>query len=149
MVTKTLAAPPPPVFVFVITVSSFHDLIMSLITSHNIVTMVKSSSSQLRSTSTCSASVFAAISQRPRHMYQAEAFARGSPRPVAPWVKTIRHILPLCPPCPPRQVCAPSPLPPLPWVPVMWASVWVPILSPSFRCDACAWSRVSALPGRR
>lgn len=39
-------------------------------------------------------------------MYQAEAFARGSPRPVAPWVKTIRHILPLCPPCPPRQAYA-------------------------------------------
>lgn len=125
---------------------------MSLITSHNIVTMVKSSSLQLRSTSTCSASAFTAISQRPRHMYQAKAFASGSPRPVAPRVKTIRHILPLCPPCPPRQAYAPLLSPRLALCLLGPSDVGICVgahPAPPFKCDACAWSRVSALPGRR
>lgn len=46
------------------------------------------------------------ISHRPRHMCQIMTFASGSPRPLAPWSKTIHYILPLCPPCPLQQPSA-------------------------------------------
>lgn len=83
------------------------------------------------------------------HCHQSSASSHvsnhdGSPRPVAPWAKTIHHILPLCPLYPPWQP-SPSRLPspgdvghslcvgahPVPWR------------------DACAWSRVPVAPGQR
>lgn len=66
--------------------------------------IVKSSSSQFRFI--CISLALTTISHRPRHMCQTMTFASGSPRPLAPWSKTIHHILPLCPPCPPQQPSA-------------------------------------------
>lgn len=123
------------IFIFRTFSPFFHDLIMSLITSHYIDQSEKFSLVLFPYFDNHQSSSSSHVPTHDIRLWQPTPHC-----PIAPLAKTIHCILPLCPPHPPWQASASR-------VPVLWAYVWVPIRSPGVmraRGHACLHCRANA-----
>lgn len=78
-------------------VSHFHNLLSSRPPLDLIMSLIRRRYNGLQGEVQGHGAALTTISHRPHHMCQTAMFGLGSPRPVAPRSKTIRHILPLLP----------------------------------------------------
>lgn len=96
-------------------ISHFHNLLSSRPPLDLIMSVIRRRYNRLQGKVQGHGAALTTISHRPHHMCQTAMFGLGSPRPVAPRSKTIRHILPLLPAVPASATVWPCVAPPAPW----------------------------------